>query len=256
MRLPLAAVGFVAGIGYIGPAEADEEQLLSREEIYARAAITELWVPQPPLVSPGELPGAPPSDAIVLFDGTSLAAWESVQGEPAQWQVEDGVLVVMPGAGDIRTKQAFSNVQLHIEWATPAEISGESQGRGNSGIFLMERYELQILDSFDNPTYPNGQAASIYKQHIPLVNAALAAGEWQSYDIIFSAPVFGEGGRVVRPAAFTVLHNGVLVQNHVVLQGPTVFIVAPQDQPHGAAPIRLQDHTNPVRFRNIWVRAL
>jgi len=229
---------------------------LSREQIYARAAVTELWQPVPPVVQPGSGAGAPPSDAIVLFDGQGLDAWEAVSGGAAGWQVQDGMLVVKPGAGDIRTKAEFSNVQLHIEWAAPVQVVGESQGRGNSGVFLMERYEVQILDSFDNPTYANGQAASVYKQHIPLVNAARPPGAWQTYDIVFNAPVFSDSGRIVRPATVTVLHNGVLVQNHVTLQGPTEFIGEPQYSVHGPAPIKLQDHANPVRYRNIWVRRL
>ena len=179
-----------------------------------------------------------------------------MKGDSAGWQIVEGDLVVSPGAGDIRTKATFTDAQLHIEWAAPRHIEGEGQGRGNSGVFLMERYEVQVLDSYNNPTYANGQAASVYKQHIPLVNAARPPGEWQSYDIIFNAPLFGDNGRVLRPATLTVLHNGMLVHNHVAVQGPTAFIGAPQYQPHGAAPIKLQDHSNPVRYRNIWVRPL
>ncbi|MEE8306936.1 MAG: family 16 glycoside hydrolase, partial [Gammaproteobacteria bacterium] len=165
-------------------------------------------------------------------------------------------MTVVPGTGDIRTRQSFSNMQLHIEWRTPAEIEGKAQGRGNSGVILMERYEIQVLDSFKNSTYANGQAGSVYKQHIPLVNAARGPGEWQSYDIIFAAPRFSDTGRIAEPARVTVLHNGVLIQNNVSIQGPTVFVGAPSYEAHGAAPIRLQDHRNPVSFRNIWVRRL
>ncbi len=231
------------------------EQPLSREEILKRADVTAVWQPVPPLVSPG-IGGAPPSDAVVLFEGRDLDAWQSRSGDAAGWTVSDGVMTVVPGSGDILTRQAFGSVQLHLEWRAPREIEGEGQGRGNSGIFFMDRYEVQVLDSYDNPTYPNGQAASIYKQHIPLVNASRAPGEWQSYDIIFTAPEFGASGRPVRPAHVTVLHNGVLVQHHVPLHGPTLFIGKPQYEPHGKAPIRLQDHSNPVSFRNVWVREL
>ncbi len=228
---------------------------LTREEVMMRAELTELWEPVPPEVHPGDA-GSAPSDAIVLFDGSNLDAWKSNTGGPASWRVADGAVTVVPGAGDILTRESFGDVQLHIEWATPAEVSGESQGRGNSGVFLMDRYEVQILDSYNNPTYANGQAASVYKQHIPLVNASRGPGLWQSYDIVFMKPVFGSNGRVVRPATITVFHNGVLVQNNVEARGPTRFIGTPQYEAHGDAPIRLQDHSNPMRFRNIWIRRL
>ena len=229
---------------------------LTREEILARAAVTEVWEPVPEVVTPGEIGGGPPSDAVVLFSSGSLDAWESVKGGPAGWAVEANEFVVVAGSGDIRTKASFTDVQLHVEWATPAEVVGESQGRGNSGVFLMNDYEVQVLDSFENETYSNGQAASIYKQHIPLVNASRPPGEWQSYDIIFMAPTFNGDGRLIRPAEITVLHNGVLVQNRVRIQGPTEFIGKPNYVAHGPGPIKLQDHGNPVRYRNIWVREL
>ena len=224
-------------------------------EINRAAQITERWEPVPPVVDPGEH-GAPPSDAIVLLDGSNLDAWEAVKGGAPGWHLADGVITVTPGAGDIRTRAVFEDVQLHIEWRTPAAIEGEGQGRGNSGIFLMERYEVQVLDSFENPTYANGQAASIYKQHIPLVNASRPPGEWQTYDILFTAPRFNKAGRTVTPAQVTVLHNGVLVQHGAVIQGETEFIGAPGYEAHGPASIRLQDHSNPVSYRNIWVRPL
>ncbi len=246
--LPLALLGGTA-------AAASAEERLTREQIYAKAAVTEVWEPVPVEVTPGT-GSAPPSDAIVLFDGTNLDAWEAVKGGAAGWHVADNAMTVVAGTGDIRTRQSFTDVQLHLEWATPAEVEGDSQGRGNSGVFFMEQYEVQVLDSYDNATYPNGQAASVYKQHIPLVNASRPPGAWQSYDILFTAPRFGAGGRVVQPAYVTVLHNGVLVQHHVALQGPTEFIGKPQYSPHGAGPIKLQDHSNPVRYRNIWVREL
>ncbi len=224
-------------------------------EFLAKAQTTEVWSPEPVVVSPG-LDGAPPSDAMVLFDGSGFDAWVGDQGGEPEWRLIDGAMEVVKGAGDIRTKQAFADIQLHIEWATPSVVAGESQGRGNSGVFLMGRYEVQVLDSFDNRTYSNGQAGSIYKQHIPLVNASLPPGQWQSYDIVFRAPRFGKKGTIVSPAYISVMHNGVVIQNHVPIEGSTEFIGRPQYKPHGAAPIKLQDHRNPVRFRNIWVREL
>jgi len=217
---------------------------------------TEVWEPEPDIVDPGN--GArPPSDAIVLFDGTDLSAWESVGGGDAQWRIEDAAMIAGAGEGDIATRQGFGDVQLHIEWRTPQEVVGDGQGRGNSGVFLMQRYEVQVLDSYDNRTYSNGQAASIYKQHIPLVNASRGPGEWQSYDIVFRAPRFAADGSVERPAILTVLHNGVLVQDHAVLRGPTVYIGDPSYEAHDSRePIQLQDHGNPVSYRNVWVREL
>ena len=217
---------------------------------------SEIWSPRAPKVTPGEGNSAP-SDAIVLFDGKDLSAWENSKGEAAKWKVADGAITVAPGTGPIRTKQGFGSCQLHIEWSAPTKIVGEGQGRGNSGIFLMSTYEVQVLDSYESQTYSNGQAASIYKQHIPLVNACKAPGEWQTYDIIFMAPVFSENGRMLRPAMVTVLHNGVLVQNHVTLAGPSEYKGVPNYKRHeGKLPIFLQDHGNPVRYRNIWIREL
>ncbi|MEX0684952.1 MAG: DUF1080 domain-containing protein [Balneolales bacterium] len=211
--------------------------------------LTEVWEPVPVAVMPG-VENKPPSDAIVLFDGSNLDAWEG-----ADWNLEDGIMTVNPGSGNIRTKEAFGDIQLHIEWHTPKEIVGEGQGRGNSGIFLQGRYEIQILDSYDNKTYPNGQAGSVYKQHIPLVNASIPPGEWQTYDIIFTAPIFKDDGRLAKPAYVTILHNGVLIQNHVEVKGPTKYIGLPEYEKHSEKlPIVLQDHTNHVSFRNIWVR--
>jgi hypothetical protein len=218
--------------------------------------ITEYWEPVPPVVTPGT-GTAPPSDAIVLFDGTSLDKWESVSGGPAKWKLEDGVMTVVKGAGDIQTRQAFGDVQIHIEWRTPAHVAGEGQGRGNSGVFLQKLYEVQVLDNYQNVTYSNGQAAAVYKQHIPLVNACLPPGEWQAYDIIYTAPRFREDGRLFSPATMTVIHNGILVQNHVTLLGPTVYNELPLYKPHGLKQsLMLQDHNNPVSYRNIWIREL
>lgn len=219
-------------------------------------AATEIWDPEPAIVSPASATTVP-SDAIVLFDGTDLTEWQHADGSSAGWKLEDGVITVVGGTGDIETRRSFGDVQLHIEWRTPTAIVGESQGRGNSGVFLQKRYEVQVLDSYDNRSYANGQAASVYKQHIPLVNASRAPGEWQSYDIVFEAPRFGDDGAVRKPALLTVLHNGVLVQNHVELQGLTVYIGEPYYEVHAdREPLSLQDHGNPISFRNIWIRDL
>jgi hypothetical protein len=216
--------------------------------------LTEVWA-DVPVVDPGAA-GRPPSDAVVLFEGRDLSAWRGRDGE-ARWTVSDGAFTVAPGTGDIRTRRAFGDVQLHLEWRTPTAVTGAGQGRGNSGVFLMERYEVQILDSFENPTYANGQAASAYKQHVPLVNASRRPGEWQRYDVVFMAPRFRADGSLERPATLTVLHNGVLVLNHVALKGSTVFIGPPSYSPHAdRLPLMLQDHGNAVSFRNIWIREL
>ena len=217
---------------------------------------TEIWKPVPPVVLPGE-GTEPPSDAIVLFDGSNLDQWQNKTGKEAGWIVENGYVTVKRGTGSILTKASFADIQLHIEWRSPEEVQGEGQGRGNSGVFLMDRYEVQVLDSYENQTYSNGQAASIYKEHIPLVNACRKPDEWQTYDIIFTAPHFGESGRVVIPAYVTVIHNGVLVQNHVAIWGNTEDIGAPSYKPHDAKlPLSLQNHGNSVSYRNIWVREL
>lgn len=218
---------------------------------------TEVWAPEPKVIKPAANPGDPPADAIILFNGSTTEAWEHVKGGAVQWTLGEQALTVKAGSGDIQTKQKFGDCQLHIEWRTPAEVKGEGQGRGNSGIFLMGRYELQILDSYNNRTYSNGQAGSIYKQHIPLVNASRGPGEWQSYDIIFTAPRFSENGTVLEPARITVFHNGILVQNNVTIWGNTEYIGLPTYQKHGPKEsIALQDHGNPTSFRNIWIREL
>ena len=207
---------------------------------------------EPPVVDPGP-PGGVPSDAIVLFDGKDLSKWRNPKGEDAKWLVQDGYAEANK-AGNIFTRQEFGDAQLHVEWASPAEVTGEGQGRGNSGVYLMGRYEVQVLDSFNSKTYPNGQAAAIYGIAPPLVNACRKPGEWQTYDIIFRAPKPGTGGEVV-PGCLTVLHNGVLVQNQVSLPGaPTT--AAPLKGIAPAGPLMLQDHGNPVRYRNIWIRPL
>lgn len=217
-------------------------------------AMTEFWEPEPRIVTPGHNNTAP-SDAIVLFNGSDLSAWKAKAGTgEAKWQVKDGVFTV--GKGDISTKRGFGDFQLHLEWSAPNQIDGTGQGRGNSGIFLQDRYEVQVLDSYNNRTYSNGQAASIYKQYRPLVNAMAKPGEWNVYDIIYLAPRFNEDGTLFSPARVTVLHNGVVVQNNVEVRGPTEYIGLPEYKAHGKAPITLQDHGNPVSFRNIWIREL
>lgn len=217
--------------------------------------------PQPPVVrvGPASAPVTPPSDAIVLFDGTSLAKWRTADaaGGPARWKVENGSMEVVAGTGSIRTEQSFGSVQLHIEWRTPTPPKGEGQERGNSGVFLMGRYEVQVLDSYNNATYPDGQAAAIYGEYPPLVNASRPPGEWQTYDIVFHAPTFDATGKVVTPARLTVIHNGVLVQDNMVLTGPTAHSARVPYETHPAKlPLMLQDHGDPVRFRNIWLREL
>lgn len=221
------------------------------------ASATAVWQPVPPVVSaPVE---AAPSDAIVLFGGTDLAAWESQKnpGQPAPWKIEDGAMIVARNTGYVRTKAAFGDIQLHLEFRTPAEVRRSGQNRGNSGVFFMELYELQVLDSYQNPTYVNGQAGSIYKQHIPLVNASRGPGQWQSYDVVFVAPRFADDGKLLKPARMTVFHNGVLVQHDVELAGATTNRGPPSYKAHPPkAPLSLQDHGDPVAFRNIWVREL
>lgn len=248
---------------------------------------TEFWDPQPKVVTPGEckatvmMPVIPtskkaaktapqeqavttnadiyitaPSDAIVLFDGTDLSAeWVGRNGVP-EWKVEDGAFTVTAGTGEIRTKREFNDFQLHIEWREPEGIQGTSQGRGNSGVFLQGRYEIQVLDSYQNETYRAGHAGSIYKQHEPLVNAMRAPGQWNVYDIIYTAPTFKADGTYRTHPYVTVLLNGVLIQNNTIILGTTEYIGFPQQKAHGAGPISLQDHGNPVSFRNVWIRPL
>ncbi len=218
--------------------------------------LTEQWTPVPNVIVPGDK-DHPPSDAIILFNGSNLDEWTSQKDEAAGWVVSDGILTVKPGSGVIKTKRKFEDCQLHIEFRTPSEIKGEGQGRGNSGIFLQGRYEVQVLDSYDNVTYSNGQAGSIYKQYMPLVNASKKPGEWQTYDIIFTAPHFDKDNTLKTPAYVTVLHNGVLIQNHVELKGSTQYIGAPAYNAHPfQESLMLQDHGNTVSYRNIWIREI
>lgn len=218
---------------------------------------TEYYEPVPPEVTPGNTDSEAPSDAIVLFDGSNLDQWvdESTGGKP-NWTVENGIATVTPRKGGIKTKENFGDCQLHIEWRTPNPPRGEGQDRANSGVFFQGEYELQVLDSYHADTYVNGQAGSIYKDRPPLVNATKAPGEWQSYDVIYHAPVFEENGRLVKPATMTVLHNGVLIQDHVKLQGKTLYTGVHYYKKHGEGPISLQDHSHPVSYRNIWIRPL
>lgn len=218
--------------------------------------LTEVWEPVPEVVTPGD-GTASPSDAIVLFDGENLSQWQSEEGSEAQWLVKDSVLTVNPGSGGISTKSAYGDMQLHIEWRSPAKVEGSGQGRGNSGIFIQKRYEIQVLDSYNNRTYSNGQAGSVYKQYIPLVNACRKPGEWQTYDIIFKAPRFSEDSTLISPAYVTVIHNAILIQNHVEIKGTIKFIGQPEYEKHNLKePLMLQDHGNPVSYRNIWIREL
>jgi hypothetical protein len=230
---------------------------------------TEQWTPVPPVVTPGappsDKPVPAPSDAIVLFDGANLDQWVATKDKsPAAWRVADGVATVVKAVGNIETKRRFRNYQLHLEWRVPTDITGSGQARGNSGVFLASTgpgdagYEVQILDSYKNDTYVNGQAGSIYKQYAPLVNAMRPPGQWQTYDIVWTAPVF-DGAAVKSPARVTVFHNGVLIQNDVVLTGETLYIGKPVYRPYTDAPIKLQAHGDPsppLSFRNIWVREL
>jgi len=213
-------------------------------------------IPEPTVEPKIINPGPPPSDAIILFDGKNLSKWESAESGEAKWEIKDGAMTVN-GTGSIRTKGEFGDCQLHVEWASPAEIKGEGQGRGNSGIYLQTRYEIQVLDSYDNKTYFHGQAGAVYKQHSPLVNASRKPGEWQIYDIIFHAPRFDGDDKLVSPGRVTVLHNGVLVQDNAEILGSTGPVGEPKYEPHPLKqPLQLQDHNNPVKYRNIWIRPL
>jgi hypothetical protein len=229
----------------------------------AKPQDTEFWTPVPKIITPGRTNADPPSDAIVLFDGQNLDAWVSKDGTPAQWTVANGVLTVNKAGGDIKTKRSFTNYQIHLEWQIPENITGRDQARGNSGLYLASTpetgYELQILDSYENTTYVNGQAASVYKQYPPLVNAMRKPGEWQVYDVIWTAPTFNADGSMKTPGLVTAFHNNVLVQLNSALKGGTVYVGQPAYHAHGPAPILLQAHGDPsppISFRNIWVREL
>ena len=218
--------------------------------------------PLPPIVTPGtfstpDTPGKPPSDAIVLFDGANLNKWVSQDGSPAKWKVENGYAEVVAHTHNIHTKDSFGDCQLHVEFMEPTPPHGESQDRGNSGVYLMNTYEIQVLDSYDNKTYADGQAGSVYGQYPPLVNASRPPGQWQTYDIVFHGPRFDPSGKLLRPARVTVFHNGVLVQDNVQLTGPTEHGERPPYKPGpDKGPLALQDHGAPVHYRNIWIREL
>ena len=222
--------------------------------------MTEFWTPQPKVVTPGDIKtNSAPSDAIVLFDGKNLDAWQSARGGEAKWKVHDGVFTVDKKAGDILTKESFGSFQLHIEWCVPENITGTSQARGNSGVYLQDKYEIQILDCYQNETYANGQTGSVYKQVIPLANAMRKPGEWNVYDIIYTSPVFNEDGTYKVAPVVTVIQNGIVLLNNFTIRGTTEYIGHPQVIPHGDGPIRLQSHgdpSEPISFRNIWLRKM
>jgi len=268
-RMPVVALALAAGFAATATLAAQAPQGAPAGQPPTKPEATEIWEPVPKIVTPppaAATPTPPPSDAVVLFDGTNLNEWVNVKDQaPASWVVKDGVFTVNKAAGNIETKRKFTNYQLHIEWRIPTEITGTNQARGNSGLFLASTgngdsgYELQILDSFENKTYVNGQAGSIYKQSPPLVNAMRKPGEWNVYDVVWTAPTFNADGTVKTPARVTALHNGVLVQNNFELKGGTVYIGWPAYKAHGASPIKLQAHgdkSEPISFRNIWIREL
>ena len=262
MRIPIlkfSTFAVVAGMSAL---------LLAQEAAKPNPKDTEVWEPVPPVVTPGTMLGQPPSDAILLFDGKNLDEWVSAQDHtPAKWIVHDGIVTVNKagGVGNIETKRKFKNYQLHVEWRIPSDVTGSDQARGNSGVFLAstgpgdDGYELQVLDSYINKTYVNGMAGSLYKQSIPLANAARKPGEWQTYDVAWTAPTFNSDGSLKTPAYATVFWNGVLVDNHFELKGQTLYIGKPFYKAYDAAPIKLQAHgdkSEPISFRNIWVREL
>ena len=217
---------------------------------------TEFYEPVPPVVEAEGGFMEAPSDATILFDGSDFASWQSANGGDVEWTLEDGVMTVAPGTGNIVTRDGFGSIQLYLEWRSPSEIDGDGQGRGNSGVFFQRRYEVQVLDSYENETYVNGMAGSIYKQYAPLVNAARPPGEWQTYNIIFEAPEFDDNDELVSPAYLTVFWNGVMVHNRTEVKGDTEYIGPADYSVHGNDGIMLQDHSDLVSFRNIWLREL
>lgn len=243
----------VAGTGEQSAIEQEETPAMVHE-------MTEIWDPEVAIVTPGDNPVDAPSDAIVLMgENMDLGyEWTDASGNAPRWDYQDGVATVAPRSGDIKTKRQFRDFQLHVEWKSPEEVTGESQGRGNSGVYLQGIYEIQVLDNYNNRTYRNGQAGSVYKQYAPLVNVCKAPGEWQTYDIIYTAPRFNDDGTYFTHPRVTVLQNGVLVQNNVEIRGPTEYVGIPEYfvEPHGDGPILLQNHSNPVSYRNIWIREL
>ncbi len=218
-------------------------------------AMTEFWEPAVKVVAPG-LSTSPPSDAIILFNGSDISQWETKSGGPAKWKVSNGIMTAVKGAGNISTKLKFEDFQLHAEWMVPVKTAESKENNGNSGIYLQGLYEVQIWNSYEVPLYANGQAGSIYKQSPPLVNATRKPGEWNVYDVIYTAPRFKENGALFSPARVTVTHNGVVIQNNTEITGSTVYIGNPRYTPHGKGPILLQDHGDAVSYRNIWIREL
>jgi hypothetical protein len=268
-RMIALTVAFSAALAaQSNPTQSTPAKSGDKQSQRGRPQDTEVWEPVPAVVTPGPENAAPPSDAIVLFDGKSLDEWVLTRDKsPARWTVAGGVMTVSKekGVGNIETKRTFRNYQLHIEWKIPENITGSDQARGNSGVFLAstgpgdDGYELQVLDSYNNKTYVNGMAGSLYKQGIPIVNPARKPGEWQTYDVIWTAPVFNADASLKTPAYATVLFNGILVQNHFELQGETLYIGKPFYKQYDKAPIKLQAHgdaSQPISFRNIWVREL
>ena len=265
-RLSLLAVAALGALPLaVGAQQQPASPSAAPPAAQGRPEDTEVWTPVPPVVTPGTN-GGPPSDAVVLFNGTNLNEWVLMKDKsPATWPVADGAFTVNKALGGIETKRSFTDYQLHVEWRIPTGITGTGQARGNSGIFLASTgagdagYELQVLDSYENKTYVNGQAGSVYKQFPPLVNAARPPGRWQTYDVVWTAPTFTADGSLATPAYVTAFHNGVLVQDHVALKGVTKYIGQPEYKQHGPAPILLQAHGDPsppISFRNIWLREL
>jgi hypothetical protein len=256
-KLILSAIALTIAVGVSAQGQRPQQQ---PDPNRMRPGMTEFYTPVPKVVTPGDITtNSAPSDAVVLFDGKDLSAWSGRGGGPAEWDVHDGVFTVNKKKGDIQTRQHFNSFQLHIEWCVPENITGESQARGNSGVFLQGMYEIQILDCYNNKTYTNGQTGSVYKQSTPLANAMRKPGEWNVYDIIYNAPVFNADGSYRVPPTVTVIHNGVLLQNNVVIRGTTEYIGHPQVKKHGPGPIILQSHgdpSEPISFRNIWIREL
>jgi hypothetical protein len=223
---------------------------------FAQPQQTEWYYPVPEKVAPGKVSGGAPSDAVILFDGKDFSQWTADKGGDVPWKIENGAMVVKPGTGAIKTKEFFGDCQLHVEFRSPAAEKHNGQDRGNSGIFLQSKYEVQVLDGDNNETYVNGMVGSIYKQSAPLVNAYTKNGEWQVYDILWKAPVFGTAGKLVSPAIITVILNGIVIQNNYILEGTTEYVGFPKYEAHGRLPIMLQDHGTEVAFRNIWIRNL
>ena len=263
MRKAILMVGVGVGLVALLAAANSAVPLAAQQSDLEKYGPNDRSRPEPPIITPGtastqDHPGKPPSDAVVLFNGKDLSNWESAKdGGPAKWTVGDGFFATVPGTGYIRTKQAFGDCQLHVEWSAPNPPHGQDQDRGNSGVFLQGLYEIQVLDSYDNVTYADGEAAAVYGQFPPQVNAARKPGEWQTYDIVFHGPRFAASGTLLRKANITVFFNGVLVQDHVEPTGPTEHHQRPPYKPTPEKlPLALQDHNHPVRYRNLWIREL